>query len=109
MTDNNNQQLLEEGPDMLTMREHDVEDYVALRDMDATDVGMLSEADRACLDELGDYLVSTDAFQRFAIWLLHKHFEPAAGEVFVESVTTAPRGTQTAPVNRCLTEGLNAT
>ncbi len=47
---------------MLTIRDHDVEDYVALRDMDATDVGMLSEDDRACLDELGDYLVSTDAF-----------------------------------------------
>ena len=61
---------------MLTIRDHDVEDYVALRDMDATDVGTLSEDDRACLDELGDYLVSTDAFQRFAIWLLHKHFEP---------------------------------
>ena len=62
---------------MLTMRDHDVEDYVALRDMDATDVGVLSEDDRACLDELGHYLVLTDAFERFAIWLLHKHFEPA--------------------------------
>src|SRR5271163_4567286 len=28
---------------MLTMRHHEVEDYVALRDMDATDVGALSE------------------------------------------------------------------
>ncbi len=24
---------------------------------------------------LGEYLTSTDAWQRFAIWLLHKHFE----------------------------------
>jgi hypothetical protein len=94
---------------MLTMRDHDVEDYVALRDMDATDVGMLSEDDRACLDELGQYLVSADVWQRFAIWLLHKHFEPAAGEVFVESVTTAPRGTETTPVQRCSAQGLNAT
>ncbi len=94
---------------MLTIRDHDVEDYVALRDMDATDVGTLSEDDRACLDELGQYLVSTDAWQRFAIWLLHKHFEPAAGEVFVESVITAPRGTQTTPVKRCFAQGLNAT
>ncbi len=94
---------------MLTMRDHDVEDYVALRDMDATDVGMLSEDDHACLDELGYYLVSTDAWQRFAIWLLHKHFEPAAGEVFVESVITAQRGTETAPVERCRAKGLNAT
>ncbi len=94
---------------MLTIRDHDVEDYVALRDMDATDVGMLSEDDRACLDELGQYLVSTDAWQRFAIWLLHKHFEPAAGEVFVESLITAPRGTQTTLVERCSAQGLNAT
>ncbi|MGO8768518.1 hypothetical protein [Mycobacterium sp.] len=77
--------------------------------MDATDVGMLNEDDRACLDELGQYLVSTDAFQRFAIWLLHKHFEPAAGEVFAESVITAPRGTKTTPVKRCFAQGLNAT
>ena len=94
---------------MLTMRDHDIEDYVALRDMDATDAGMLSADDLACLDELGDYLVSTDAFQRFAIWLLHKHFEPASGEVFAESVITAPRGTKTTPVKRCFAQGLNAT
>ena len=94
---------------MLTIRDHDVEDYVALRDMDATDVGTLSEDDRACLDELGDYLVSTDTFRRFGIWLLHKHFEPDAGEVFAESVITAPRGTQTTPVKRCFAQGLNAT
>ncbi len=94
---------------MLTIRDHDVEDYVALRDMDATDVGMLSEDDRACLDELGQYLVSTDAFRRFAIWLLHKHFEPAAGEVFAESLITAPRGTKTTPVKRCFAQDLNPT
>jgi hypothetical protein len=94
---------------MLTMRDHGVEDYVALNDMDATDVGMLNGDDRACLDELGQYLVSSDAFQRFAIWLLHKHFEPAAGEVFVESVIKAPRGTETRLVERCYARGLNAT
>jgi hypothetical protein len=94
---------------VLTLRDHTVEDYAALRDMDTTDVAVLHEADRACLDELGHYLVSTDAWQRFAIWLLHKHFEPAAGEVFVESVITAPRGTQTTPVERCCAQGLNAT
>jgi hypothetical protein len=93
------------------MRDHDVADYVALRDMDATDVGMLSEEDRACLDELGQYLVSADAWERFAIWLLHKHFEPAAGEVFVEGVITAPRGTKTTLVKRsaCSAPGVNAT
>jgi hypothetical protein len=96
---------------MLTMREHDVDDYVALRDMDATNVGMLGEDDRACLGELGQYLVSTDAFRRFAIWLLHKHFEPAAGEVFVERVLDGLRQTETAPVERPAfsTHGLAAT
>ena len=46
---------------MLTMRDHGVEDYAELRDMDATDVGELAEDDRACLDELGQYLVAADA------------------------------------------------
>ena len=64
---------------MLTMRDHGVEDYEVLRHMDATDVGELHDDDRACLEELGQYLVSTDAWQRFGIWLLHKHFEPESG------------------------------
>jgi hypothetical protein len=85
---------------MLTMRDHGVEDYAQLRDMDATDVGELAEDDRACLDELGQYLVETDASYRFGIWLLHKHFEPAHGELFVERAIHQPRGTETAPVRR---------
>jgi hypothetical protein len=85
---------------MLTMRDHGVEDYAELPDMDATHVGELAEDDRACLDELGQYLVATDAWQRFGIWLLHKHFEPAPGEVFVERALREPRGTETAPLPR---------
>lgn len=85
---------------MLTMRDHDVEDYLALRDMDATDVGVLSDDDRACLAELGQYLVDVGADQRFAVWLLHKHFEPACGEVFLERAVTAPRRTETTLVER---------
>ncbi len=91
---------------MITLRDHNVEDYAALRDMDTTDVAVLDEADRACLDELGDYLVSTDAWRRFAIWLLHKHFEPGDGEVFMEMATTAPRGTLTTLVRHRLAWGL---
>ena len=68
----------------LNFRDHDVEDYVALKDMDNTDVGVLDDLDRACLREIGEYLVTTGAWQRYAMWLLHKHFEPAEGEVFVE-------------------------
>jgi hypothetical protein len=85
---------------MLTMRDHGVEDYAVLPHMDTTDVGVLGDDDRACLEELGAYLATTDAWKRFAIWLLHKHFHPAAGEVFVEHATHAPRGTWTAPADR---------
>jgi hypothetical protein len=96
---------------MLTMRDHGVEDYATLHDMDATDVGVLGEDDRACLEELGQYLVATDAWQRFAIWLLHKHFEPAPGEVFVERAIATPRRTETTPKERSAfsTPGLSAT
>jgi hypothetical protein len=85
---------------MLTIRDHGVEDYAALDHMDATDVGTLSDDDRACLAELGEYLVTTGAWERFGIWLLHKHFEPEPGEVFVESAVQSPRMTRTIPVPR---------
>ncbi|WP_458318505.1 hypothetical protein [Mycolicibacterium brisbanense] len=94
---------------MLIMRDHDVEDYEALRDMDATDVGELRADDQACLDELGQYLVTTDAWQRFGIWLLHKHFLPDPGEVFVEQSVRSPRGTKTSPMNRSAFGQLSAT
>jgi hypothetical protein len=93
---------------VLTLRDHNVKDYAVLRDMDTTDVAVLDEADRACLDELGHYLVSDDAWWRFSIWLLHKHFEPLAGELFLERVSSAPRGTETRPVQRCCAD-LDAT
>jgi hypothetical protein len=71
------------------MRDHGVEDYAELRDMDATDVGVRSDDDHACLDELGQYLAAADAWQRFGVWLLHKPF--------VERAMRAPRKTQTTP------------
>ena len=94
---------------MLSMRDHGVSDYADLHDMDATDVGELSDDDRACLEELGQYLVDSDAWDRFAIWLLHKHFEPTEGEVFVESAVHAPRGTRTAPIRRSEFDSLDMT
>jgi hypothetical protein len=84
---------------MLVLRDHGVADYTGLLDMDATDVGVLTEDDRACLAELGEYLASTQAWRRFAVWLLHKHFEPADGEIFVEHAT-AQRGLETTLVPR---------
>jgi hypothetical protein len=77
--------------------------------MDTTDVAVLDESDRACLDELARHLVSTHAWQRFAIWLLHKHFEPNAREVFAESIMTTRRGTQTALVDQRSAPGLKPT
>lgn len=85
---------------MLTVRDHDVEDYTTLRDMDKTDVGVLSDDDRACIDEIGQYLVEAGAADRFALWLLHKHFNPVAGEVFVERALSAPRRIETTLVAR---------
>jgi hypothetical protein len=96
---------------MLMMRDHGVEDYAALRDMDAPDVGVLGADDRVCLEELGRYLAAVDAWQRFSVWLLHKHFDPGPGEVFVERAFRAPRKTETAPVDRSAFsgQGLSAT
>jgi hypothetical protein len=84
---------------MLQIRDHGVADYTELLDMDATDVGVLTEDDRACLAELGACLGSTQAWQRFAVWLLHKHFELADGEIFVERAT-AERHIETTLVQR---------
>ena len=83
---------------MLRMRNHGVDDYAVLPDISSTDVGVLRDDDRACLDEIGQFLVTHDAWQRFAIWLLHKHFDPAPGEVFVERVITSRRRIDTAPL-----------
>jgi hypothetical protein len=96
---------------MLLIRDHGVDDYTALRDMDATDVGVLTEDDRDCLRELGEYLVAAEASQRFAMWLLHKHFEPTAGEVFVERAIPEQGMTETKLVERSAfaQEGLRAT
>jgi hypothetical protein len=85
---------------MLTVRDHGVDDYADLHDMDATDVGILSDDDRACLAEVGRLIVDTGNSDRLAMWLLHKHFDPTDGEVFVEKVIQAPREIRTAPVQR---------
>ncbi|MGC2346639.1 MAG: hypothetical protein WA630_22180 [Mycobacterium sp.] len=85
---------------MLSMRDHDVQDYTTLLHMDATDVGVLTEDDQDCLEELGHYLVSADGWRRFSIWLLHKHFDPTSGEVFVERSFASPPETHTAPMPR---------
>jgi hypothetical protein len=71
---------------MLTLRPHSSDDYARLPNIDARNVGMLSKDDRACLDELGNYLVLADAHERFGATLLHSHFPVRRGETFVEEV-----------------------
>ncbi|MDT5369121.1 MAG: hypothetical protein QOC62_3552 [Mycobacterium sp.] len=85
---------------MLAVRDHRADDYAALKDMDLTDVGILDDSDRACLREIGEYLTTADAWRRFAIWLLHKHFEPLAGEIFVERAMPRTGTTETTPMQR---------
>lgn len=96
---------------MLTIRDHQVDDYADLKDMDTTDVGVLTDEDRDCLAELADYLVASGGWQRFAVWLLHKHFLPEEGEVFVERAIARPPQTHTTPIDRATYSrvGLEAT
>jgi hypothetical protein len=96
---------------MLTIRDHGVSDYAELADMDASDVGLLTQSDKDCITELADYLVSTDAWQRFAVWLLHRHFVPEPGEVFVERAIGRPPQTHTTLIDRAAfsSNGLRAT
>ena len=95
---------------MLQIRDHGVADYTALLDMDDTDVGVLTDDDRACLDELGAYLVTTESWQ-LAVWLLHKHFEPADREIFVERATPEHQTIETTLVERSVLSphGISAT
>jgi hypothetical protein len=85
---------------MLAIRDHQADDYAVLKDMDLADVGILDDSDRACLREIGQFLATTDAWRRFAIWLLHKHFEPLAGEIFVERAMLRTGTTETTPMPR---------
>jgi hypothetical protein len=95
---------------MFQLRDHGVADYAALKDMDHTDVGVLDDSDRACLSEIGEYLVAAGAWPRLAMWLLHKHFEPTEGEVFVERAVPSRGATETTPMRRSAfaPDGLNA-
>src|SRR6201999_2393306 len=85
---------------MLTIRDHGVDDYEQLADMDASDVGVLTDDDRDWIAELGDYLITSGGWERFAVWLLHKHFLPEPGEVFVERAISRPPQTHTTLIDR---------
>ena len=79
---------------MLRMRDHGVDEYASLRDMDGTDVGVLHEDDRACLDELGQYLVATDAWQRFGVRLIRNPLGLSEHELLHETCDSVRRTLQ---------------
>jgi hypothetical protein len=85
---------------MLQIHRHGVEDYEQLLHIDAGDLGTLSNDDRECLREVGNFLAATDAWMRFALWLLHKHFEPQTTELLFERVIVDEKRTETSPVCR---------
>lgn len=76
---------------MITLRQHEPRDYAVLPDMDLTEVGALSDADRLCLDEFGACLVRAGAHERFGATLLHSHFTPDTGEIFIEEADLAAK------------------
>jgi len=89
---------------MVDIRPHQANDYQSLPDMDTTDVGVLDSQDRACLDELGRFLVERGENERFGVTLLHSHFPISDDEIFVEVADHAARklvmSPRTAPESR---------
>jgi hypothetical protein len=73
---------------MLTVQPHSSQDYADLPNIDASDVGILSQEDLACLNELGDYLLRSKANERFGATLLHSHFPVRDDETLIEEVTS---------------------
>ena len=58
---------------------------------DLRDTAPLDAADLACMIELRDVLARHDRLGRFALHLVHKHFELGADEVLVEYSDPAAR------------------
>lgn len=82
---------------MLSFRPHTPNDYDQLLHIDDEGTGLLSQADRECLDALGDLLASKGATERFGVSLLHRHFATHDHELMVEEVDTAKRLTTLSP------------
>ena len=58
---------------------------------DLREVAPLDERDLACMAELRDVLARHGRLERFAVQLIHKHFELTDGEVLVEYSDAARR------------------
>ena len=73
---------------MIALRRHSSQDYAAFPDIDAPNIGTLTEEDRTCLDEVGDFLLQAKSHHRFGVALLHSHFPIENDETLVEEVQT---------------------
>jgi hypothetical protein len=83
---------------MITIRSHTADDYASLPNIDDGYTGRLTGEDRACLQELGRFLVCVQANERFGVILLHNHFAFEDGEQLVQEfhfntrhITLSPR------------------
>lgn len=85
---------------MLTIRCHNAADYAALPEMDGPAVSSPTEDDRACLDEVGAFLVLNSLHSRFGISLLHQHFGVTDDEVFIEFSNQVTRSVTLRPHRR---------
>jgi hypothetical protein len=83
---------------MLDIRRHEANDYAVLPDIDAAGTGTITDGDRLCLDELGEYLIRNKANHRFGASLLHRHFLVNQGETFVQSIDLRARSLTMRPV-----------
>lgn len=67
---------------------------------DLNEVEALSEADVECMKEVAAVLQKFGKSERFAVHLVHKHFEVADDEVLCEFTDTGNRVLTTKPVKR---------
>lgn len=83
---------------MLALRHHDSLDYAKLPDIDATDAGIITSDDQACLDEIGSTLLRSRFHERFGTTLLHSHFPIGDHETLLEEVCLDERAITLRPV-----------
>lgn len=93
---------------MIQLRLPHSHDYTALPDIDATDAGLLTADDFACLADIGRCLVEQRANHRFGVTLLHSHFPIQEDEILLEE-TQLDRQTVTLRPTKGARQGLAAT
>ena len=74
---------------------------------DISEVNAMSLQDEACVQEIVDVLKKYNALGRFGVTLLHKHFDIAEDELFVESCDVSTRTLTIKPFKKSELDGLN--